>query len=39
MIGLSQSYVLNFTDVDRWVNKAHAMLRDVCESTDMLAEA
>ena len=34
----SQSYVLNFTNVDRWA-KAHAMLRDVRESTDMFAEA
>ena len=37
--GLSdiQSYGLNFTHVDRWA-KAHAMLREVRESTDMLAE-
>ena len=33
----SQSYVLNFTNVDMWA-KAHAMLRDVRESTVMLEE-
>ena len=36
-LSYSQSYVFNFTNVDRSV-KAEAMLRDVRESTDMSEE-